>query len=444
MVKVRIWATIIIVLAALVGYFSFKSVSFPFRLGLDLSGGSHLVYHADVSGVASSEVGDAMTSLQNVIERRVNAFGVSEPIVQTEVGGTVGNPDYRLIVELPGVTDLNQAESVIGKTPQLNFMLVGSTTPTTTTVSSASTTVAVGAATTSVTHFIPTGLTGALVQTATVEFDPTTYQPYIGLKFNDAGGKLFDNITKNNVGSRLAIFLDGNLESAPTIQEEISGGNAQITGSFTLDEAKTLVRDLNFGALPVPVTLISTQEIGATLGSTALDASIFAGIVAFLVISLFLIVWYRLPGLVASIALSIYTALNLAVFKLIPVTLTAAGIAGFVLTLGMAVDANILIFERTKEELARGRELPEAVKEGFHRAWLSIRDSNLSSIITAIILYYFASTPIVQGFALVFLIGVLVSMFTAITVTRTFLMALGVKGEHPVARFLFGSGIRNK
>lgn len=431
MLKVRITSAIIIILAALVGYFSFKSESFPFHLGLDLSGGSHLVYEADVSGVPAGEIGDSMNALASDITHRINIFGVSEPIVQTETGGEVGHTDYRLIVELPGVTDLTQAEAMIGKTPELSFMLVGSTSPTTLNASST-------------TSFIPTGLTGALVKSASVQYDPTTYQPYVSLNFNDQGAALFDKITKNNIGQRLAIFLDGNLDSAPTIQQEISGGNAQITGNFSLDEAKSLVNDLNLGALPVPVTLISTQTIGATLGSSALDASMFAGIVAFLIISLFLILWYRLPGLVASVALIIYTAFNLAIFKLIPVTLTSAGIAGFILSIGMAVDANILIFERTKEELRRGRALPEAVKEGFHRAWLSIRDSNLSSIITAIILYYFASTPVVQGFALVFLIGVLVSMFTAITVTRTFLVSLGVTGEHPVAKFLFGSGIKNK
>jgi len=438
MTKVRIIAAIIIVVAALVGYFSFRSAAFPYHLGLDLSGGSHLVYQADTSQVPSNEIDDAMGALASDITHRINIFGVSEPIVQTETGGEVGHTDYRLIVELPGVTNLTQAEAMIGKTPELDFMLVGSSTSATALANASST------ATSSLATFIPTGLTGALVKSASVQYDPTTYAPYVSLTFNDQGAALFDTITKNNIGQRLAIFLDGSLDSAPTIQQEISGGNAQITGNFTLDAAKSLVSDLNLGALPLPITLISTQTIGATLGSSALDASIIAGVFAFIIIALFLILWYRLPGLVASVALIIYTALNLAIFKLIPVTLTSAGIAGFILSIGMAVDANILIFERTKEELARGRELPEAIKEGFHRAWLSIRDSNLSSIITAVILYYFASTAIVQGFALVFLIGVLVSMFTAITVTRTFLMSLGVKGEHPLAKFFFGSGIKNK
>jgi len=192
--------------------------------------------------------------------------------------------------------------------------------------------------------------------------------------------------------------------------------------------------------LPVPVELISTQTIGASLGQGALDASLYAGFWAFVIVGLFLIIWYRLPGLVAVVALVIYTALNLALFKFIPVTLTSAGIAGFILSIGMAVDANILIFERMKEELKRGKELPEAIKEGFHRAWLSIRDSNLSSIITALILYYFASTPVVKGFALVFFIGVVVSMFSAITASRTLLLAVGAKGEGKISKFLFSSG----
>lgn len=421
MLKSRIIAAILLILAAFVGYFSFKSQSFPYKLGLDLSGGSHLVYQADISKISPDQIDDAMKSLKDVVEKRINIFGVSEPIIETEVGGRVGNPDHRLVVELPGITDLAKAEATIGKTPQLEFMLVDDK------VSATLSPDKPVSAANFAKMFISTGLDGSLVKSAAVTYNQTTYQPIVALTFNDAGAKLFDKITRENVGSRLAIFLDGNFESSPVIQEEIPSGNAQITGNFTLDEAKALVRDLNFGALPVPVKLLSTKTVGATLGSTALDASIMAGIFAFIIVSIFLISWYRLPGLVASIALLIYTALNLSLYKLIPVVLTSAGIAGFILSIGMAVDANILIFERMKEEIKRGRLPPDAIKEGFARAWLSIRDSNLSSIITALILYYFASTPIIKGFALVFLIGVLVSMFTAITVTRTFLMAVHKK-----------------
>lgn len=438
--KKRISALVLLVIAFGVGYFTYDKAGiesrFPYKLGLDLSGGTHLVFRADTSKLADAEIAGAMTSLAQVVERRVNLFGVSEPIVQVETGGTVGNTEHRLIVELPGITDVKQAVDLIGKTPTLDFRLVKDQIPTVNADGSTTT-----AAITNIDDiFKETGLTGRYLKTARLEFDQTTYLPHVGIEFNDEGAKLFAAITKANVGKKLAIFLDGNPISIPVIQTEISSGQAVINGSFNVNEAKALVRDLNYGALPVPVSLASTQTVGATLGKGALDASMFAGLVALIAVGIFLIIWYRIPGLVATIALLIYIALNLALFKLIPVTLTAAGIAGFILTLGMAVDANILIFERMKEELKRGHTLPSAIKEGFHRAWNSIRDSNLSSIITAIILYYFASTPVIKGFALVFGLGVVVSMFTAITASRTLLMAVGAKGEGKVARFFFGSG----
>jgi protein-export membrane protein SecD len=273
--------------------------------------------------------------------------------------------------------------------------------------------------------FLDTGLTGRSLMKASIQFDQNSgNKPIIGLKFNQEGADLFSKITKENVGSILGIFLDGNLIEAPSIKEEITGGQAVITGDFTPDGAKQIVRDLNYGALPMPISLISTETIGATLGDQAVNASVKAGLYAFIVVALFLVAWYRFKGLVAVLALAIYTVINLVLFKLIPVTLTSAGIAGFILSIGMAVDANILIFERTKEELKRGKNKHDALKEGFHRAWSSIRDSNLSSIITAVILYYFASTPVIKGFALVFLIGVLVSMFSAVTASRTILFAI--------------------
>lgn len=438
--KKRFSALILLVIAFAVGYFAYDKTgaksSFPYRLGLDLSGGTHLVFNADTSGITDSETNDAMTSLANVVEKRVNLFGVSEPIVQVETGGVIGQTVHRLIVELPGITDVKQAVDLIGRTPVLDFRLVKD--------SAAKMTTEQRKVASIDDIFTQTGLTGRYLSHAALEFDQTTYMPRVALTFNSQGAKLFADITKANVSKVLAIFLDGNPISTPVIQTEIDSGQAVINGTFTVDEARSLVRDLNLGALPVPVNLASTQTVGATLGKGALDASIFAGIVAFIAVSLFLILWYRLPGVVATVALAIYVALNLALFKLIPVTLTAAGIAGFVLTLGMAVDANILIFERMKEELRRGLDLPAAIKEGFHRAWLSIRDSNLSSIITAIILYYFASTPIIKGFALVFGLGVLVSMFTALTASRTLLLSVGAKGESSFARFFFGSGFSNK
>lgn len=388
-----------------------------FKLGLDLSGGTHLVYRADVSKIDRSEISSSMQSLRDTIERRINLFGVSEPIVQVEEGGVFGSGEERLIVELPGVTDVNEAVRRIGETPTLEFKLLSKDAQTSSLSSENVSDISA--------LFNDTGLTGRMLEKASIQFDQSFgNKPVVGLKFNNEGKDLFAKITRENVGGVLGIFLDGNLIEAPSIREEISGGEAVITGNFTPDQAKQVVRDLNYGALPMPISLLSTQTIGATLGEKVIAESVKAGILSFIIVALFLIGWYRFEGVVATVALFIYTVLNLVLFKLIPVTLTAAGIAGFILSIGMAVDANILIFERTREELKRGKNKYESLKEGFHRAWSSIRDSNLSSIITAIILYYFASTPMIKGFALVFFIGVLVSMFSAITASRTILFAL--------------------
>ena len=409
MAKYRFWAIIIIAISIWAGFFVWNSEqnesSNKFKLGLDLSGGSHLVYKADISQVQASDISSSMQSLRDTIERRVNLFGVSEPIVQVEEGGIFGaNREQRLIVELPGVTDVNEAIKKIGETPILEFKLLNEDTK----------------------EFVATNLSGRQLQKAEIKFDSNNVQgqPIIGLNFNDEGKDLFAQITRDNVGRVLGIFLDGSLLEAPSIREEITGGQAVITGDFTIDQAKQVVRGLNYGALPMPVSLLSTETIGASLGGRAVNESVKAGLFAFVIVAIFLVAWYRLPGLVAVVALAIYTTINLCLFKFIPVTLTSAGIAGFILSIGMAVDANILIFERTKEELKRGKSKKEALQEGFHRAWSSIRDSNLSSIITAIILYYLASTPVVKGFALVFFIGVLVSMFSAVTASRTILFAI--------------------
>lgn len=426
MARYRFWAIILVAMAVMAGFFVWNTQKpdspREFKLGLDLSGGTHLVYKADTSGVASEDIDSAMQSLRDVIERRVNLFGVSEPIIQIEQGGVFGGDvtEQRLIVELPGVTDVNEAIKKIGQTPSLEFRLLDKEVESK--IKAGETKID---ATNSSNVFSETGLTGRMLQKASVQFDQNfANKPIIGLKFNKDGSDLFAKITRENTGSVLGIFLDGNLMEAPYIREEIPNGEAVITGDFTLDQAKQIVRDLNYGALPMPISLISTETIGATLGDKAVDASVKAGLFAFIVVGLFLIAWYRFQGLVAVLALAIYTVINLALFKLIPVTMTAAGIAGFILSIGMAVDANILIFERTKEELKKGKNRYDALKEGFHRAWSSIRDSNLSSIITAVILYYFASTPVIKGFALVFLIGVLVSMFSAVTASRTILFAI--------------------
>ncbi len=452
MFKQRVKAVYVVIFALLVGFFVYASQTpgswagfRPFRLGLDLSGGTHLVYSADVSKLASSDISDSMASLRDVVERRVNALGVSEPLVQTQVGGSLssGAGAYKLIVELPGVTDVDQAVQEIGATPVLDFRLataaeVKAFEASTTVIDESTTTQAAGYAS----MFKDTGLTGRMVSRASVIFDQTTGAPQVGLNFTSQGAALFASTTANNIGNYIGIFLDGTLISAPVVQAAITGGQAQITGTFTLPEVQTLVRDLNFGALPVPISLLSTETIGPTLGQEAVHGGIYAGLVAFVIIALFLIAWYRLPGLVAVVALLVYTALMLALFKLIPVTLSAAGIAGFIITIGMAVDANILIFERMKEELRAGRGISDAMHEGFARAWTSIRDSNISSIITGAILYYFGSTAIITGFALVFVIGVLVSMFTAITASRLFLYAVAPSKTTKLSTFLISNGFR--
>src|SRR3989344_5471196 len=318
---------------------------FPFRFGLDLVGGTALVYRADTSKVA--DVDEAMQSLKEVIERRVNAFGVSEPVIQAERAGLIsGNPSNRLIVELPGYKDMEEAKRSLGETPLLEFRLEN---PKAKEIITANPNVSIDEV------LIPTGLTGQYLSRARVEFNQTTGAPIIGLEFNKDGGDLFAQITKEHVGQVLAIILDGAIIQEPTIQEEIKDGKAQITGSYTAQEAKNIVRNLNYGALPVPIENIGAQSIGATLGASALNSGVRAGIIGFIVLSLFLMLWYRLPGMVASMALVSYIILSLIIFKLIPVTLTAAGLAGFILSIGMAVDADVLIFERTKEELKKGK-----------------------------------------------------------------------------------------
>jgi protein-export membrane protein SecD len=452
MLKKRLIALLILIIGAGIGFFVYKSevahinlaqdaeevglAKFPFKLGLDLSGGTHLVYRADVSKVKSIEIKDSMNALRDVIERRVNIFGVAEPIIQVQNGGFSNQGEERLIVELPGVTDVGKAVEMIGQTPMLEFRVENQN-------KNESQQVTVdkdGVVKLNVPEqYIPTELTGRFLSKAILEFDQNTGEPTVGLQFNDEGSKLFEQITKDNVGKTVAIYLDGSPISAPVVKEAISGGKAQISGNFGAQEAKTLVGRLNSGALPVPIELISTQTIGPSLGTEATHAGIKAALIGFLAIALFLIFWYRLPGIVAVISLSIYMAIMLSIFKIVPVILTAAGIAGFIISIGIAVDANVLIFERIKEELRSGRTIGESIKNGFSRAWFSIRDSNISSMITAIILFWFG-TPLIQGFALVFLIGVITSMVSAIIISRLFLYALNITKTSKITSFLFGSG----
>ncbi len=378
------------------------------KLGLDLAGGSYLTYEIDLSKVASSDKDFVVKGLRDVIERRVNLFGVSEPKVYEEVAGD----KTRLVVELAGIRDVDRAIAEIGATPFLDFREV----------------VVEG---TSTTRFIPTSLSGRYVEGAQLVFDQTTGAPQVSLQFDGEGAKLFAEITERNVGRPLAIFLDNELVEMPTVQEAITGGQAQITGDFTLEEARTMVERFNAGALPAPIFLVNQQTIDPDFGRGSLDRAILAGIAGTLVVMLFMLVFYRSLGFIASVALLIYIPLTLAVFKIVPVTMTLAGIAGFILSVGMAVDANILVFERMKEEIKKGLSRRSAVEEGFRRAWTSIRDSNVSTIITSLVLYSFTSS-FVRGFALTLLIGVVVSMFSAITITRT-ILRIFVKDEKKTA-----------
>jgi len=417
MTRTRLWAIIIILISGLLAlYLNNTYQTKPFKLGLDLNGGIHLVYKADISKVAKEEVSASMETLKNVIQARINSDGTKESTVQTE-------GQDKLIVEIPGVSNTKEAIELIGQTPVLEFSLieeVSTTTKKTATSSPATTTEQI---------LVPTLLTGKYIKTARVEYDGTTNKPQIGIVFDSEGAKLFADITKANIGKQLAILLDGQVISAPTIQSEILGGQAQISGTFSIQEANALSRSLKFGALPIPIELVGNQTIGASLGIDALNKSINAGIYGLILVALFLILWYRFKGFLASIALVIYVILNLVIFKVFGITLTSAGLAAFIISMGMAVDGNILIFERMKEELKRGRSKYEALEEGFRRAWPSIRDSNISSMITAFILFSFAASPLIKGFAIVFFIGVAVSMFTSVVVSKNLLLAMSKKNK---------------
>jgi protein-export membrane protein SecD len=495
-----------------------------FHLGLDLQGGSDLVYDADVSQIPQSGRADALSGVRDVIERRVNAFGVSEPLVQTN---QVGN-QWRVLVELAGVYDVNQAIKMIGEPPLVEFKTDNPNSSTTLPIDQQkqledlnaqakvaaedvlkqaqsgadfaalaqkysedpgskdngglykgvkrgdmvtefnnvifdsnfkpgtiypelvktqfgyhiikldarngsgdsetvdvrgillATKTAVDIGVNLQPEWVSTKLTGKQLKRASVEFDQSTGLPQVSLEFDSESAKLFGEITKANVGKLVAIFLDGEAISIPRVSVAIMDGKAVINGTFNIEEAKLLSQRLNAGALPVPISLVSQTTVGASLGNDSIHKSLVAGIYGLLLVALFMILYYRLPGVVSVVALIIYTTIALALFKLIPVTMTLAGIAGFILSIGMAVDANVLIFARLKEEMKNGRDLGVAVDEGFHRAWSSIRDSNISSLITCAILYWFGSS-IIKGFAFTLALGIIISMFSAITITRQFL-----------------------
>lgn len=433
MTRHKVLAIIALVVGVLLAYFVWSTQANPlssyrFKLGLDLAGGTELIYKADMSGVPAGNRAGSLAALQQVIERRVNLFGVAEPLVTTEsANAALGTTEDRLRVDLPGVTNIDAAVAALGQTPTLEFKLaqtVGSTTT-----------------------FVSTGLTGQYLKNATVQFasgvSASLASPQVLLNFNSDGAKLFEKITAENVGKTLAIFLDGQAISTPVIQEAIPGGTAVITGQFTAIQARDLAQNLSFGALPVPISLESSSSVGPTLGAAAITAGVKAGVIGFAIVALFMILWYRLPGFIAALALAEYLAFMLAVIKVIPVTLTASGIAGLIISLGIAVDANVLIFERMKEELREGKSPREAVHIGFARAWTAIRDGHLTMLIAGVILFWLG-TSIVQGFALVFILGVLASFISAVSLSRVFLLAIVPEEKSSFWHGLLTSGFFNK
>ncbi len=397
-----------------IGPLNFKRPT-EIKKGLDLQGGTHLVFSADMSGVEEKNREDAIFSAQKNIEKRVNFFGVSEASVQT----ARADKDYRLVVELPGVKDVNQAIDLIGKTAQLEFMEENPNQE---------------EASKSGEYFLKTSLTGKDLQRSSVQFDQNTGNPTVGLEFSSEGAKKFGEITTKNQGKFVAIYLDGVPISIPKVDEPITSGNAIIRGAFTLQEAKKLSIQLNAGALPVPINLIEQRNIGATLGDESVRKSVTAGVIGLCLVMAFMWAYYGSLGFLADLALINYGLITFALYKLIPVTLTLPGIAGFLLSVGMAVDANILIFERMKEEIRAGKPLPTAMELGFGRAWDSIRDANVCTLITAFVLFnpfnwtFLNVSGMIRGFALTLALGIAISLFTGIVVTRN-LIRLFYRGQ---------------
>ena len=387
------WAIMLIVIASIT-----TIVVKPTKLGLDLVGGSRLVLEAQTTDTIQQITPEMMTSLHYAIENRVNKLGVSETVVQR-------SGEKRLIVEIPDVSDLSQAKAYLGETAELEFKAP------------------VRNASGEIIGWESTGLTGKDLKKAMPSSTGSMVQPVVALEFNLEGTKKFADLTKKLYKQPMAIFFNGELQSSPVIQDVITSGNAVISGGeggFSAKEVQQMVDLLNAGALPVPAKIIEENTVGPTLGADSIAKSKMAGALGLGFVMIFMLAYYRAPGMIANVALMVYGLILFALFKAIPVTLTLAGIAGFILSVGMAVDANILIFERTKEELKAGRTLFTAINSGFDRAWTSIFDSNMTTIITCIILYCFG-TSIVKGFALTLAIGVMVSMFTAITVTKNFM-----------------------
>lgn len=395
---------------------------FKTQLGLDLKGGSHLVFEANIADIKPADRGTALEGARNIIERRVNFFGVAEPSVQSIQSGNA----YRIIVDLPGAQNIAEAVSLIGQTARLEF----------TELASDEAKIA-----TDTPLFLQvrkkTDLTGKHVKRASVEFD-SKGKPAVGLQFDSEGAKLFEQITTRNIGRPVGIFLDGFPLSIPTVQQAITGGDAVITGNFTVDDAKKLAVSINSGALPVSIKLIEQRNIGPSLGEEQIKKSIFAGVVGLSTVILFMILYYGRLGIIASMALLIYGLISFAVVRAVPVVLTLPGIAGFILSIGMAVDSNILIFERIKEEKRLGRDFDIAVRLGFGKAIDAIKDANITTILVALILFnplnseHFPQFGLVKGFALTLIIGVVTSLFTGVFITRRLIALFYKKSKKSV------------
>jgi len=389
-------------------------------LGLDLEGGLQALLEADLPENSQISAADLETTRQ-ILEKRANALGVSEVVMQT--AGT-----RRIVAEFPGVKDPEAVIESLKQTGLLEFVDTGNTAPQANTL--IQTDYGADGTTTPTDPNQPvyhTVMTGKELETVGVSTSSTTGRFGISFTLTSEGTKVFGDHTSANIGKTLTIVLDKRVISAPTIQSAITTGQGEISGSFTLDSANALAANLRYGSLPVPIKVVESRTVGATLGEESVKKSLTAGYIGLTVVILFMLFYYRLPGFIADLALISYAIFSLAIFKLLGVVLTLPGIAGFILSIGMAVDANILIFERLKEELRNGRNLRQAIDLGWNRAWPSIRDSNISSLITCLILFIFGNTfgaSMVRGFSVNLALGIFVSLFTAIIVTRTFLHAL--------------------
>jgi preprotein translocase subunit SecD len=357
-----------------------------FSLGMDLAGGTILTYQIDWQNIDKTKIKNVLEQTKDLIERRINFLGVSEYFVSFSESG-------RILIEIPNIKDPEMAKKIIGETPFLEFRIPQNN------------------------EFIPSGLTGEYLQKAEAIVNPNTLEPIVSLEFNKEGAKIFKDLTQKYLGQPIAIYLDGKLISSPVVREVIENGKAQITGKFTLEEAKLLANRLNQGALPAPLNLIAESVVNPILSEKILKIALYASILGVILVILFMIIFYGFYGFLADIALIFFLVFNLALYKILGVTISLASLSGLVLAVGMAVDANILIFERIKEEKQRGLKIKEVIKEGFDRAFPSIRDSNTTTIISSLLIYFLA-VSFVKGFALTLLFGVIFSFLTAVFFTR--------------------------